>query len=685
MLEQAPRRHRLSRWASASLAALAVVVIAVIACEAAGWPFLAQPLQRVLSRTLDRRVVFSEDSPLPEAATAPSVDGSAHKSFRIHFFGHVRVEAPYFEIAAPSWSQAAHMVQARDVDLTLRYRDLWAAYSGRSLRIERLSAAMLDADLERRKDGRASWQFGAPKTTAPTESSPPPLFEKLEVLSGSVRYRDEPLALTAQTKLSLGDDGVLRADGTGSYGKWPIKIAATAQGALPFSAQNSGNTAIPLTIDASIGRAAFSFKGQTEDAMHLQGFSGHFSLQGPSLAAVGDPLHVTLPTTSKFSIAGWVVKQDQNWRVRVDDAKVGTSLLNGAFSYEAGHAVPLLAGKLGGRRLLLADLGPAVGTQPKTEVDGTPARPGRVLPERPFDLSALRKMDANVLIDIAEVDLGTHLLEPLRPLRGHLRLNGGVLDISSLEARTDQGRLTGEIKLDGRSSVALMNTDLKWSDVRLEQWLHLARAPGSPPYISGRLGGSARLSGRGRSTAEILGSLNGRAHAELHDGTISHLIVEASGLDLAQGLGMLVKGDDSLPVQCGVADLNANAGIFRPRAMVIDTSDSTVWVDGRLSLADETMDLRAVVSPKDFSPLALRTPIRVKGTLGKPDVSLEKGPLARKVGESLLLGLLNPLAAILPLIDLGDPKAAQHGDVGCQALVERATRRHSPPTTAKKH
>ena len=318
--------------------------------------------------------------------------------------------------------------------------------------------------------------------------------------------------------------------------------------------------------------------------------------------------------------------------------------------------------------------------KPNTKSDSKPNV--KVLPSRPFDLQALRAMDANVLIDISDVDLNTRLLEPLRPLRMHLQLVGGVLTLSDLQARTAQGELAGLVRLDGRNTPALWNAKLRWSGVRLEQWIKQVRANGAPPWVSGRLNGTAQLQGQGKSTAEILASLKGSVRSELLGGTVSHLAVEAAGLDVAQGLGILFKGDDALPVQCGVADLAVDAGSFKPRLMVVDTTDSSVWVDGSLSLASEALDLRLVVYPKDFSPLALRTPLRVKGSFAKPEISLEKAPLARKLGASVLLGLLNPLAALIPLIDVGDAKAAADAGagagvgvgkgVGCANFAKRA-------------
>jgi len=445
-----------------------------------------------------------------------------------------------------------------------------------------------------------------------------------------------------------------------------------------------------------VGRATLSFEGSSASAFSLGSLAGRYALSGPSLAAVGDPVGVTLPTTGAFRSQGRIVKEGVKptdpWRVVVDDAVVGSSRLNGAFTFETVAGVRTLSGRLGGSRLLLSDLGPAIGgvarpadggkadPDPKPETKPASRPAGKVLPSRAFDLKALRAMDANVLIDISDVDLNTRLLEPLRPLHAHLQLVAGVLTLSDLQARTAQGELRGLVRLDGRNTPALWNANLNWSNVRLERWIKQVRANAAPPWVSGRLNGRAVLQGQGRSTAEILATLKGTVRTELQGGAVSHLAIEAAGLDIAQALGMLVKGDDLLPVQCGVADLVADAGQFKPRVMVLDTQDSALWVDGSLSLATETMDLRAVVFPKDFSPLALRSPLLVKGSFAKPEISVEKGPLVRKLGASVLLGLLNPLAALIPLSDPGDAQAATAGGAaargdsgaGCANFAMRA-------------
>ena len=732
-----PSRFRWG-WLGAGFGVLLLTVgIAVGVCEALGWPFLAAPMQRWLGAALERTVSFSED-----AGARPKVG--------IHLLGGIELKAPYLRIGAPPWSSAPYMLLARDSHLTLGYADLWRAHRGAPLRIRSLRAARLDGQFERLADGRASWQFGK-KTNLPDTSEPAthlPVFGRLQVDAGAVSYRDALLAAEVDAKFSLVDGastttvapGAASAAGsgaspavasvagaaasaapagmpagalavapavapglqlkaTGSYRKLPLKIDLQTSGVLAVLADDAAVRALPVSIDARIGRASLVFKGTATDALRLTALQGHFVVQGPSLAAVGDPINVTLPTTGPFRTEGQLVKQGVVWNAVLKQMSIGSSHLAGAFTYDPRPALPLLSGRLTGSRLALADLGPAVGGAVKNKASGQPegkgssavaaappvaaqrvnAKPGRMLPDREFDLPALRAMNANVLIAIDTVDLGSGLLEPLKPFRTHLILADGVLSLRDIEARTGQGRLNGAVQLDGRNAQALWTADVRWADVRLESWIHQARSNNAPPYATGNLSGQARLAGQGKSTAAILGSLRGGVRMNLANGTISHLAVEAAGIDIAQGLGMLIKGDDSLKIQCTVADLVAEQGVLRPRALVLDTIDSTLWVDGSLSLATEVIDLRVVVAPKDFSPLALRTPIHLRGSFSNPSASLEKGKLGAKLGASALLALVNPLAALIPLLDFGDSADARRGADECRVLSKRIAAKPNLP------
>jgi len=655
-MRQSLLRSRPRAWILAAGVMLALAA-GVAAAEWAGWPFLAQPLERALSQRLGRAVQLSEA-------------GKGTAGFSIRLFGGVRLDTPWLQIAAPAWSRAPHLLLARDARFEWAYGDLWRAWQGQALHTRRVQARSLDVQAERRADGEASWSLAPPESG--TAAAPAPTVGELQVAAATLRLDDVParLALTAEAVV----DGGLRLNARGRYRDVPVQATVSAPSLAASAA---------LSVKASAGRASLDFDGIAAALPRLDQLDGRFTMHGPSLAAMGDPVGVTLPTTGPFRASGRVQRQPGRWDVEVTSATVGASTLGGSFVYETDRQVPLLSGALRGKRLLLVDLGPVVGVAPAA---GTRRQRVKVLPDRPFDLAALRAMDARVDVDIAEVDLNTRWLEPLQPLRARLQLAAGVLMLADLDARTGQGKLTGSLHLDGRGEKALWLADLRWAGLRLEHWLRSERGSGAartgagaaPPYATGRLEGRASLRGRGLSTAAILADLQGSFRSQLHDGTLSHLALEAAGLDLAQWLGVMIRGDDQLPVTCALADLAVERGVLKPRVLVLDTRDSAVWVDGTLSLASEALDLRVVVMPRDFSLLALRTPLRVHGSFAVPVVSFDKGRLGGKLAASLLLALVNPLAALIPLVDPGDDTAATRGAAACHDIVERAAKRKAP-------
>jgi uncharacterized protein involved in outer membrane biogenesis len=278
-------------------------------------------------------------------------------------------------------------------------------------------------------------------------------------------------------------------------------------------------------------------------------------------------------------------------------------------------------------------------------------------------------------------------MAPLRQLKTHLRLDGGVLRLEALQAVVSGGQVKGMTQLDGNASPAKWEAKLDFAGIDMAGWIRSLKADTATEvapaatstadlkrerdqarqggdqavqsYLTGQLFGDLHLLGEGRSTAEILGSADGPIRLTLRDGTMSYLTTELMGLDVAQALGAVIEGDRPLPLRCARFDLMTRNGVVEPRLAVMDNADSTVWVTGRVSLLDESLDLHLVTRPKDFSLLSLRTPITVTGTLSKPSVGIQPQRLAGRVLGALALGAVaGPAAAILPLIEQGSKPGA---------------------------
>lgn len=644
--------------------ALLVLLVGGVAWgEHRGWPWLSAPMAGLLSKSLHRDVDFGE------------------QGARSAVLGGIRIEAETLVIGAPEWSREPYMVRAEGAVLQLAYHDLWRAYRGRPVLVEKLQARRLDTRLERTRDGRASWQFGPPRKDKPARSLADGLqFDVLRIDQGDADYRDEVLDAKVHATMSLNvrdhrrtkdepgsvPEG-LRAKAQGQYRGFPLKATLSSGELAPWLLGGKERMAWPVTMAATIGRASVNFEG-TVDQLTLDAQAlGRFRAEGPSLAAVGEPLGVTLPTTRDFALNGTVRHNGKVTGVTVEKATIGSSRLAGDFSFDRRGRVPMLEGRLSGPRLDFTDLGPAIGVPAdRPRQAEAAAERTRVLPDRAFDLPSLAAMNADVGIDIRQLDLHLNALQPLEPLKGRLVLKDSVLTIRDLQARTAQGELSGRLTLDARQTArARWDTDLAWRNVRIEQWIRQLAPEGRPPYLTGQFDGRAIVKGEGKSTAAILGSLNGTIQGHLRNGVISHLAVEASGLDLAQGLGVLFKGDEPLPITCARADIRAKAGVLQPDLFVINTRDSTVWINGAVSLKDETLGIEAKVAPKDFSVASLRTPIQVKGPLAKPKVAVQASALLPRVAGAVALGVLNPVAAIIPLIDPGNKELARQADAAC--------------------
>lgn len=668
------RRHPVA----SGIAGVVLLLIAAFGvCEARGWPFLRGPFQRTLSEHLDR-------------------DLQVGNGFRLHLLGAVKLKTDSLVIGPPRWATAKdapedRFFSAHDVTLELPWSTLWhvmRSHEPQPLHVSTLEVGDFDAQLWRRADGRANWEFAQKKDNA--QPAQMPQFDALLVHNGHLALDDAPTGVRLDAKASTtegqaesqvpGDKNAgLHVDGHGQYRQGKFTFALHSNGVLPLVAPEGANVSVPITLRGQMPDAELKFDGQAQDVVHLREMQGRFMLAGTSLAKAGEPFGITLPTTAKFDMEGRLGKNGEVWRADIGRFDVGSSRLGGDFTFDQRPKVPMLTGVLRGRNLDLKDLGPAFGA-PAPGAGNPPKPEGKVFPEREFDIPSLKMMNADVKVDLQRADLHTSLLEPLQPLRGRVRLDAAVLSIDDLLAHTSGGDIRGHLALDGRvTDKPRWSGDLHMAGVQLEHWLKIADThskpqqaadEGKPPatrYVTGQLGGHVKFTGTGRSIAHMLGSLDGTVAAWVNNGTVSHLALEALGIDIAQALGVLVKGDDALKMQCAAAQFTAHDGDLHNDVGVVDTSDTTVLLGGDLSLAKEQFALVAQAYPKDFSPATLRSPIHLEGPFAHPKVRLETKPIAGKAAAALALGtLVNPLAALIPLIDPG-----KKAPIGCAQALER--------------
>ncbi|HEU5297125.1 MAG TPA: AsmA family protein [Burkholderiaceae bacterium] len=677
------------RAARAALALVGVTVVAGVAGEATGWPFLQRPLRDALQRA---------------AGVPVQLDGR----FRVHLLWRPRLQIEHLTVGAAPDVPAPHLIDGRRVTLGWRWADIWRWRRGEALTLRSLGADALDVHLVRLADGRASWQIGHQQRAVkqPGQPQPLPRVGRLQVADGHIAIDDHVLDTQLRIDVRGGegagqDESEMRAPNGyhatigGRYRALPLKLTIRSGGALPLlrDADDDEDRAAmtPLRVEGELGNSRVIFDGQAAALMGARHIDGAIRFSGPSLATVGEPLGLTLLQTPPFSLLGRVAHHNGVWTLRTERATIGRSELAGEFRYDTHAKPPRLSGNATGPQLRLADLGPAIGapTGGAAPPSGTASAPrGYVLPRKRFDLPSLSAMNADVQLAIDQLVFSTSAMTPLRGLRTHVLLDGGVLELQGLQAEVAGGRVSGTTRLDARSQPARWAAQLRFGGVDVAGWVRGVRtaegerkAPSSddaqalrrqreaarrgaeqkaPAYLTGELAASVDVTGAGHSTAEILSTLEGPIHATVREGTMSHLVTEALGVDVAQALGVMIKGDDALPLRCARLDFETHGGVMKLTRGVFDNPDSTIRVAGQLDLRTEQLALAARARPKDVSPVSLRSPITVSGTLQSPKVGIEPSTLGVRALGALALGALaGPLAAVIPLVDPGE---AEQGD-----------------------
>jgi uncharacterized protein involved in outer membrane biogenesis len=162
-----------------------------------------------------------------------------------------------------------------------------------------------------------------------------------------------------------------------------------------------------------------------------------------------------------------------------------------------------------------------------------------------------------------------------------------------------------------------------------------------------------------------MATASGNTFLVMSGGEISGMLVELAGLDVAESLGFAVRGDKSIPIRCGLVDLQGKDGRMAVQSMVFDTTDSIIYGEGNIDLRDEKADIVVLPVPKDFSPLSLRSYVRARGPLN--NVSVFPDPI--KTGtDSLIKKIFNVLTMLL-LSPFQPRDLAQGKDVDCDALI----------------
>ena len=569
---------------------------------------------------------------------------------------HPRIRVEGVTFANADWGKADYLLNANAVEASISVLPLLA---GRVVLPEvHLEGAELA--LERDADGRRNWLLK--DEDDPKEESR--FFVKLlTVDDGRVTWDDATTDTRVEADLSTDETGVI-FEAQGKWNGMKLKGAGHAGHVLSIRDQS---TPFPLRADITIGQTSAKLDGTITGLVGFKGIDLQFErLSGQSMDDLYNIIGLALPATSPYTVSGRLYRLDGVWMFENFVGTVGESDLAGTMRVQTGEGKrPFMQGEINAKVLNFADLGVLVGT-------GEPRKSG-VLPDMPFAPERWNSVDADVKINAGTIKRPKQL--PIEDFSTRIRMDERVLTLQPLAFGIAGGRLEGTMRLDGNHSPLRGDIRMRVQNLQLAKLFPTVKqAQGS----IGDLNGLIELAGTGDSVGKLLGTSNGKIGIYMDEGKISRFLMELVALDLWDAARVKLRGDKDIDIRCAIADFGVKAGVMEANAIVFDTGVVNVQGRGNINLKTEEMDITLKPQPKDGSIASLNSPLYIRGTFGTPKIGPDMGRLAAKSAGALVMGILNPLLAVLPLVEEGKGK-----DSPCRQLIAEATKSAKTAAAAK--
>jgi uncharacterized protein involved in outer membrane biogenesis len=635
-------RGRFWGWTGGVFSALIVALLLVL--YFLDWNQFRGPIGRYLSDRYDREV---------------RIDGN----LRVKLFSRQpRIDVENLYIGNPAWvgeKQGANIRQAR-VDFRL-----FPLFRG-DLILPIVQIDRPDVLVVRDASGRTNWDSDGSDDRDGWDLPP---IQRFLVNDGHLVIEDAVRKLRFTGTINSSEEA------GGRNAAFTLEGDGTLNGNI-FTADVRGGPLLnidesrPYLFDATIraGDTHATAQGSITHPFDLGHFTAALTLRGPNLADLYYLTGLTLPGTPPYRVRGNLRRDATQYRFTAINGVIGESDIHGDLAVNAAGDIPSMTGKLASRQLAFADLGTVFGggkaTPPAEKASG------RLLPNVPLHTERLRQMNAEV--DYSAVDVKSENF-PLRGFGTHISLQGGVLQLKPLAFQFPQGRLSGELKIDGRKTVAVTSVDARLSDLRIENFIQSA-----DKALTGEVEARARLTGVGKSVHAAASTANGTVTVVVPSGTMRRSLAEWLGVDVITALGLTLSGDESnTQMRCAIASFDSKNGVLVSQRLVLDTEPVRIEGGGNVNLNDETFSMRVQGHPKNFQPFRLRVPIGVSGKLDNPQITINPVPALVQGGAGVALGTINPFAALLAFIDPGLAK-----DANCAGLLAEARNKGAPVTTA---
>lgn len=618
-----------------------------------GWNWARAPLQNMVADKTGRQLVIGGDLDVKLGWPAP----------------HIIAKSVTF--SNPVWAKKKQMLTADEVEFSVDLLKLFRS----ELVFPEVRLTKPAVFLELGSDGRKSWlldlQQSDEKARIPigkltldngvlgyddikqNTSIHVQLSTKSSNLASSASDSTKDISLNINNAKLQADSASVIFNASGLYKGAAFKADGIGGSVLSL---HDEATPYPLKFDATIGKTIVKGDGNITSLLKLTAIDMQLAIHGDNLATLFQFFNVVFPDSHTYHVVGHIKHSDKLWQFDNFSGVIGKSDIAGTIQFDNNGVRRMMRGKLSCKVLDLNDLGPVIGAKKTQVISKTTTDVPKtieinnqhILPNIPFRTDRWNTVDADVTLS-AESILRDKAL-PLEDLVVHLKMQDSVLTLDPLNFGFAGGQLNTHITLNGQQNPIQAHAKVSVRKVILSKLfptINLAH------NSVGQINGDFDLSGQGNSVDRMLATANGRVSLVVAQGKVSKLLIEKIGLHLPEILQLKIAGDKTINLNCAVADFDVKHGVMQTNALILDTEISTVIGTGSVNLNQEKLDLTLNPKTRNTSIVALSTPIYVTGTFSNPIINVNKGKIAARGLGAIALGLLNPLLALIPLLDAG--------------------------------
>lgn len=629
------KRFRFLKWSGGVLFGLILFVGVAIALF--DWNWLRGSIARAVADKTGRELVINGDLKVKLG------------------WPRMRISTSGLTFANPGWAKEKQMVSVESLEISLNVPQLFK----RNVILPEVSVGHAVINLEESEDGRKNWLLDSEQRDEKARIQ----IDRLTLDQAQLNYDDPKQQISIQSEISSqkAEANDTQAPGIvfkarGRYKNLPLTVQGTGGSVLGL---RDKTLAYPLNVDATVGTTAVQASGTITSLIKLSEINMDLELRGESMAKLFPLLGIALPETRSYETRGHIDHNAQIWRYDNFFGRIGESDISGTLQVDTDGKRPFLHGELQSKLLNIADLGPVIGT----EAAPNPATADtRVLPELPFRTERWDSVDADVKLKANRISRPKEL--PIENLDTHLKMRDSVLTLDPLKFGVAGGNLTAQIALNGQKDPIHAHAKIQARKLHIRKLFPTLKINKTS---IGHINGDFDLEGDGNSVARILATSDGNIALVIAGGEISKLMMESVGLHLWEMLQLKVAGDQVVAIHCGVADFIVKDGVMWTETLIIDTEVTTINASGTIDLVDERLDLTLKPKTKKTSLVALRAPIYVRGPFSKPQVTLDAAQVAVRSLGAVALAAVNPLLALIPLIETGPGM-----DSDCGRLIQEA-------------